>query len=191
MRDHKPQATGMHYTFSTCRPASTRRQITSACTWRIAQCSHVWSFLWYSPTSALTLRSKKVLLDPFCNLLSCFLKKTWNVPPFWWPKVKHNLALACEVISCRRSKLQDWVDITTPRFWSEKEFRTTGTLGACKAFQNDLKRPPRHCYLHFYCIGRLATCLLHLICKRYSSVSFISQVTELPKALQVMRAGRF
>ena len=69
------------------------------------------------------------------QLVKLFLKKTWNVPPFWGPKMKHDLALAREVISCRRSKLQDWVDITTPRFWSEKEFRSTGTLGACKAVQ--------------------------------------------------------
>ena len=190
VRDRKPQAIGTHYTFSTCRPASTHRGITCACTWRITQCSHVWSFLYCSPTSAPTLRSKKALSDPFCNLLSCFLKKTWNMPPFWWPIMKHDLALAHEVISCRRSKLQNWVDIMTPRFWTEKEIRSTGTLGACKAFQKDLKSPPRRCCLHFYCIERLATCLLHLICKRYSSVSFISQVTKLPKALQVTRAGR-
>ena len=120
-----------------------------------------------------------------------FLEKIWNVPLFWWPKMKHDLALAREVISCRRSKLQDWVDITTPRFWSKKEFRSTGTLGACKAVQKDLKCPPHRCCLHFYRKGRLATCLLPLICKRYSSVSFISQGTNLPKALLVTGAGQF
>ena len=103
--------------------------------------------------------------------------------------MKHGLPLAREVISCRRSKLQDWADITTPGVLSEKEFRSTGTLGACKAFQKDLKCSPRRCCFHLYHIGGLATCLLHLICKRYSCFSFISQLLKAFSPLQVMHVG--
>ena len=35
------------------------------------------------------------------------------MPQFRWPELKHDLALAREVISCRPSKLQDWDKIAT------------------------------------------------------------------------------
>ena len=120
---------------------------------------------------------------------SAVFKEELECASFLVAKMKHELAIAREVISCHCSKLQDWVDIMTPRFCSEKEFCSTGTLGLCKAFQKDLKRPPRCCCLHFYCIRRPATCLLHLICKRYSSISFISQVTKLLKASYTLQVG--
>ena len=112
--DRKLQVSGTHYTFSTCRPASMCIQLICAFTWRITQRSHVPSFLQYSPTSVPTPRLEKALSGPFCNLFSCFLKKTWNMPLFWWPELMHDLALAREVISCRRGKLHDWADIAAP-----------------------------------------------------------------------------
>ena len=115
---------------------------------------------------------------PSVTCSAVFLEEDFEHATILVAKMKHDLALAREVISCRRSKLQEWADIMTPRTLSEKKFCLMGTLVACTAFQKDLKHPPYRCCLHIYHIGGLTTCLLHLICKIYSCVSFISQVTE-------------
>ena len=57
---------------------------------------------------------------------------------FWWPELKHDLAHAREVISCRRSKLQNWANIAAPRFRREKEFRLAGPWARTRHSKNVL-----------------------------------------------------